>query len=202
MPPEDPRSPHRGCGCQHRGFVSKGSSFPSFPPPPSRGVFIGFWSGIRHVLTEQTSRCAQNPLLRRDVLALLVPGPALGWGQLGWGEPGWGLAQPFEGNMEPFRVTSLTRARALSLLPGRALITFCSNILPWERREGCHKERCLCPARLCQALGPPCPAPGVHHCSLLPRPGSRSCCPARCRCQEGSECPGAAPREPVLAMEK
>lgn len=64
-------------------------------------------------------------------------------GELGLGEPGLGPGQPFEGSTEPFRVTSHTRARALSLLPHRALITFCFHILPCETRDATRNAACV-----------------------------------------------------------
>lgn len=66
----------RGCH-RHRGFVSKGSLFPSFP---LHGFFISFWLGIRHVLTEQTFCCPPNPPLRRGATSSLCrcPEPARG----------------------------------------------------------------------------------------------------------------------------
>lgn len=96
----------RGCGCHHQGCF-KGQLIPILPPPWL--FFISFWLGIRHVLTEQTFCCPQNPPPRREATSSLCrcpePAPA-------WGEPGLGLGQPFQGRAEPFRVTSCTGAGA------------------------------------------------------------------------------------------
>lgn len=85
----------------------KGQLIPILPPPMA--FFISFWLGIRHVLTEQTFCCPQNPPPRREATSSLCrcPEPVLGWG-----EPGLGPRQPFKGKAEPFRVTSRAGAGA------------------------------------------------------------------------------------------
>lgn len=129
-----PRGRHR------RGFVSKGSSFPSFPPA---AFFIGFWLGIRHVLTEQTFCYSQNPPLRRRAISLLCrclePVP-------GWGKPSLGLGQPFQAKAEAFQVASRTGAGAWLRLsaPLQSVNRFCSNIPPWG--TGGASEDCCPPA--------------------------------------------------------
>lgn len=62
----------------------------SFP----HGFFISFSLGIRHVLTEQTFCCSQNPPLRRAAMSSLCrcPEPVLGWQ-----EPGIGAGAALQG---------------------------------------------------------------------------------------------------------
>lgn len=101
-------------------------------------------------------------------------------GELGLGELGLGPGQPFEGNTEPFRVTSHTRARALSLCSLGALITFCFHILPSETRDATRNAACVqqgfdsCWGPLAQLL-----VPITAHCS------PDLALELQCWCQEG-----------------
>lgn len=111
-------------------------------PSPPMAFFISFWLGIRHVLTEQTFCCPQNPPLRREATTSSLcrcPEPALGWG-----EPGLGLGQPFKGKAEPFQVASRSGARAWLLLSCRALIAFSFHIPSCETGDAT-EERCPSP---------------------------------------------------------
>ena len=104
--PEMPSLPS-GLRLSPLGLCFKGQLIPILPP--SMAFFISFWLGIRHVLTEQTFCCPQNPPLRREATSSLCrcPKPVPGWG-----EPGLGPGQPFKGKAEAFRVTSHTGAGA------------------------------------------------------------------------------------------
>lgn len=110
-------------------------------PSPPMAFFISFWLGIRHVLTEQTFCCPQNPPLRREVTSsrCRCPEPAPGWGE------------PFRGKAEPLRVTSCTGAGARLPLSCGALIAFCFNIPSCETRDAT-KECCPSPMGLWRAL--------------------------------------------------
>ena len=112
-------------------------------PSPPMAFFISFWLGIRHVLTEQTFCCPQNPLLRRGVMFSLCrcPEPALGWGQQGLG-PGQ-HRKGKSGAVLRSRPTPGLEPGSGSLLSCRALIAFCFNILSCETRDA--TEEC-CPS--------------------------------------------------------
>lgn len=91
----------RGCGCQCWACF-KGQQVPILPPT---AFFISFWSGIRHLLTEQTLCCPENPPLRSGAVSPLCQCP----------EParlGLGLGHLSMGKAEPFWVTFCTGAGA------------------------------------------------------------------------------------------